>query len=84
MVFAFFGSSPASVRSRAFSEELAQKPMILIATKMDAAQDAARVESLRALATERGLPFFEISSVTGEGLDKLKYAMAERVLQPVS
>ena len=69
---------------RAFSEELAQKPMILVATKMDAAQDPARVESLRALATERGLPFFEISSVTGEGLDKLKYAMAERVLQPVS
>ena len=69
---------------RAFSEELAQKPMILVATKLDAAQDTARVESLRALAIERGLPFFEISSVTGAGLDKLKYAMAERVLQPVS
>ena len=64
----------------AFSEELAAKPMLLVATKIDAAQDPARVESLRALAADRGLPFFAISSVTGEGLDALRYAMAERVL----
>ena len=30
-----------------FSEDLAAKPMIVVATKMDAAQDPARVESLR-------------------------------------
>jgi GTP-binding protein len=63
-----------------FSEDLAAKPMIVVATKMDAAQDAERVESLRRLAAERGLPFFEISSVTGAGIERLKYAMAERVL----
>jgi hypothetical protein len=28
------------------------------------------------------LAFFEISSVTGQGLDELRYAMAERVLAP--
>jgi len=50
-----------------------------VATKIDVAPDADRVESLRALAAERGLPFFAISSVTGEGLEKLRYAMAERV-----
>jgi GTP-binding protein len=65
-----------------FSEDLAAKPMIVVATKMDAAQDPARVESLRRIAAERGLAFFEISSVTGQGLDELRYAMAERVLAP--
>jgi len=65
-----------------FSEDLAAKPMIVVATKMDAAQDPARVDSLRQIAVERGMPFFEISSVTGQGLDELRYAMAERVLVP--
>jgi GTP-binding protein len=63
-----------------FSEELAKKPMIVVAAKMDAAQDADRVARLRRLAEERGLPFFEISSVTGQGIEALKHAMAERVL----
>jgi GTP-binding protein len=63
-----------------FSEELLEKPMIVVATKMDAAQDPERVESLRKVAADRGLPFFEISSATGQGIDALKFAMAERVL----
>jgi len=62
-----------------FSEELAAKPMFVVASKMDAAQDPARVESLRRVAEDCGLPFFEISSVTGLGLNELRYAMAERV-----
>ena len=67
-----------------FSEDLAQKPMIVVATKMDAAQDPERVESLRQVAAGRRLPFFEISSATGQGVDTLKFAMAERVLTPAS
>ena len=63
-----------------FSEDLAKKPMLVVASKMDAAQDPARVESLKRLAEERGLPYFEISSVTGKGLEVLKHAIAERVL----
>src|SRR5437660_3752261 len=66
----------------AFSEDLANKPMMLVATKIDAAQDPARVDALKRLAGERGLPFFAISSVTGEGLEQLRYAMAERILAP--
>jgi GTP-binding protein len=66
-----------------FSEDLARKPMIVVATKLDAAQDPERVASLEALARERGLPFFKISSATGEGLGALKRAMAESVLAPV-
>jgi GTP-binding protein len=63
-----------------FSEDLAKKPMLVVASKMDAAQDPERVASLKRLAAERNLPYFEISSVTGLGLEALKYAIAERVL----
>src|SRR5436190_2121556 len=42
----------------AFSEELANKPMILVATKIDVAQNPERVESLRALAAKRDMAFF--------------------------
>jgi GTP-binding protein len=62
-----------------FSEDLAHKPMILVATKLDAAQDPERVASLEKLARARGLAFFKISSVTGEGIDALKRAMAAGV-----
>ena len=52
-----------------FSQELASKPMIVAAAKMDVAQDQARVASLRNMATERGLPYFEISSAAGQGIE---------------
>ncbi len=67
-----------------FSEELAQKPMFVVASKMDAAQDRERVDALRQLAGERNLPFFEISSATGQGIPELKFAMSEHVLAPVA
>jgi selenocysteine-specific translation elongation factor len=41
------------------------------------AQDQARVEALKALAADKDLPFFEISSVTGQGIEDLKYNMAQ-------
>ncbi len=62
-----------------FSEDLAKKPMVVVATKLDAAQDPSRLESLRQLAAQNGLPFYAISSVTGQGVDELKFGMGERV-----
>lgn len=64
-----------------FSAELARKPMLVVATKIDVAQDPARVESLREMASGRGLPFHEISSVTGLGIERLKLAMGEAALR---
>ena len=63
-----------------FSQELVEKPMIVVAAKMDAAQDPERVQALRQHAAALGLPYFEISSATGQGIEALKYAMADRVL----
>jgi GTP-binding protein len=67
-----------------FSPELAAKPMLVVATKLDAAQDRSRVAALERLAGDRGLPFQAISSVTGEGIEPLKQAIAARVLAPRS
>jgi len=63
-----------------FSPELAQKPMLVVASKMDAAQDSERVASLKRLTEQHGLPYLEISSATGLGIEALKHAIAERVL----
>jgi Obg family GTPase CgtA len=62
-----------------FSEDLARKPMILVASKIDAAQDPERVAALERLAAESSLDFYRISSVTGEGIDRLKFAMGEKI-----
>ncbi len=66
-----------------FSAELAAKPMILVASKIDVAQDSKRISSVRQLAKRKKLAFFEISAVTGKGIAELKRAMAERVLAPM-
>ena len=66
-----------------FSADLAAKPMFVVASKADAAQDPERIESLRAVAAARGLPFHEISSVTGQGIENLKQKMAHFLLKPV-
>jgi GTP-binding protein len=63
-----------------FSDELAAKQMIVVATKIDAAQDPKRIKALQRHAKKLGLPFFQISSATGEGVGELKRAMAEIVL----
>ncbi|HUA85791.1 MAG TPA: GTPase ObgE [Bryobacteraceae bacterium] len=63
-----------------FSAALVEKPMIVVATKLDIAQDPARIASLERLAQERHLPFYKISSVTGEGIEALRRAMGEQVL----
>jgi GTPase len=66
-----------------FSPELIRKPMVVVASKVDVAQDKARINSLKALAAEKGLPFYEISSVTGQGIEDLKYNMAQYLSKTV-
>src|SRR3954468_21236169 len=61
-----------------FGAGLENKPMIVVASKIDAA-NKTKLAKLKRYAKSRDLQFFPISAVTGEGIDKLKYAMAEKV-----
>lgn len=62
-----------------FSRELSEKPMLVVASKVDACQDDSRIEAVRAKAAERGLEFFQISSVTGAGIEELRFAMSSHL-----
>ncbi|HXJ16489.1 MAG TPA: hypothetical protein VNM68_04740, partial [Candidatus Polarisedimenticolia bacterium] len=69
-----------------FSAALAEKPMIVVATKLDATTNRERLEKLRAFAAGRGLAFYAISSASGEGVAELVRAMADaldRIPKPV-
>jgi GTP-binding protein len=69
----------------AFSAALAAKPMVVVATKLDATTGRERLERLRAYCGGRGLEFHAISSATGEGVGELLRALAdalERIPRP--
>jgi GTP-binding protein len=65
-----------------FGNGLAEKPMIVVATKMDAA-NPDKVKKLSTYVKRRKLEFHAISAVTGQGIDELKWALAAR-LRPVA
>jgi GTP-binding protein len=57
---------------------LAEKPTIVVATKIDAA-NPDKLKKLAAYAKRRKLEFHAVSAVTGQGIDELKWALAKRV-----
>jgi GTP-binding protein len=65
---------------RSFDPALAAKPTILVAAKIDIA-NPDKLKKLRATAKRRKLPFYEISAVTGQGIEPLTFAIAEMVLK---
>jgi GTP-binding protein len=62
---------------------LADKPMIVVATKIDAA-NPEKLKKLTAYAKRRKLEFHAVSAVTGQGIDELKWALAKRALPEVA
>jgi GTP-binding protein len=63
----------------ASGERLADKPVLVAANKIDALDDPERLSRLRTHVEGLGLPFFEISAATGQGLDGLLEAVWQRV-----
>jgi len=61
----------------AFSESLIAKPMIVVATKLDATTDRSRLEALRKFCKKRRLVFHSISAVAGEGVKSLVHSIAD-------
>jgi GTP-binding protein len=55
----------------AYDSDLALRPQIVVATKIDALDEPERLEHLRASARADEKPFFAISSVTGAGVREL-------------
>jgi GTP-binding protein len=63
---------------KSFDPALAAKPTILVAAKADVA-NPDKLKKLTTFAKRKKLPLFVISAVTGEGVEKLKYALADAV-----
>lgn len=61
----------------AFSDALARRPVVVVATKLDAATERTRLEQLQEHARRCGLPCYAISAVTGQGVGELVLAMRE-------
>jgi GTP-binding protein len=59
-----------------YSPDLAARPQIVVATKIDSLDDPDRLESLKKRAKKDRKPFFEISSVTNTGVRELVHAVA--------
>ena len=60
-----------------YSPELAKKPQIVAANKLDLPEARARLPAFLAAMAKRGVPVFPISAATGEGLGPLMDAVAQ-------
>jgi len=65
-----------------YNEELAARPQIIVATKIDALDEPERLEALKARAHKDRTLFFGISSVANLGIQELLYAVSRQLQDP--
>ncbi|MGC2450759.1 MAG: GTPase ObgE [Candidatus Sulfotelmatobacter sp.] len=61
-----------------FGAHLEEKPIIMVASKIDVV-NKDKLAALKKYAKKKKLKLYEISAVTGKGIEALKYAIAEEV-----
>ena len=64
-----------------FQAALLQRPQIVVANKVDALDELARLDRLAERASALGLPVHKVSAVTGEGVPALLEAIWPRLLE---
>ncbi|MCD9186922.1 MAG: GTPase ObgE [Pyrinomonadaceae bacterium] len=62
-----------------YNEDLANRPQIVVATKLDALDEPERLENLRKRAAEDEKQFLEISAVTNQGTKELISVVAKKL-----
>jgi GTPase len=63
---------------KSFGHGLDEKPMMVVASKADVASPE-KLKKLKAMAKRKKLAFYEISAVSGLGVEALKYAIGKEV-----
>jgi GTP-binding protein len=61
--------------------ELASRPQIVVGNKADVAGTAEVSQALREVVEAAGIVYFEVSAVTGKGIDPMIRSVAERVFE---
>jgi len=67
-----------------YSPDLATRPQIIVATKIDALDEPERLEALKKRAAKDRKEFFEISSIANRGVKELVSAVAKKLNEVAS
>lgn len=62
-----------------YNKDLAERPQIVVATKIDALDELERLESLREISARDGKEFIAISSVANKGLKELVTLVSQKL-----